>query len=30
MNLNKENSKLIGEISIPSGMEATFFWNGKK
>jgi len=30
MNLNKENSKLIGEISIPSGMEAIFFWNGKK
>jgi len=30
MNLNKENSKLTGEISIPSGMEAIFFWNGKK
>jgi hypothetical protein len=30
MNLNKENSKLTGEISIPSGMEAILFWNGKK
>jgi len=30
MNLNKENSKLTGEISIPSGMETIFFWNGKK
>lgn len=30
MKLKKEHSKLTGEIIIPTGIEVTFVWNGKK